>query len=262
VPESGAMAHGGLSVRHVSVRFGGVHALDDVDLDVPPGQVTGLIGPNGAGKTTLFNVLSGLLKPVMGRVRLGERDITGWSPHRRGRAGIARTFQRLELFARMTVEENLVAAWESAHPGAILGRGRAERQRQVAGVVDLLGLGWISRRTAGELPTGLGRMVELGRALCTDPRILLLDEPSSGLDFGETKHFADVLRQIVSSGTGTGPAPALGVLLVEHDMALVMEVCRTITVLDFGRRIAHGTPEEIRADPAVRAAYLGESDVA
>jgi len=264
MPEVGdyshGVGHGGLSVRHVSVRFGGLHALDAVELDVPPGQVTGLIGPNGAGKTTLFNVLSGLLKPATGAVRLAGRDITAWSPHRRGRAGIARTFQRLELFSRMTVEENLVAAWESAHPGAIFGRGRSDRCRRVAQVKDLLGLGRISGRTAGELPTGLGRMVELGRALCTDPRILLLDEPSSGLDVGETRHFADVLRQLVSGGTQ--PAPALAVLLVEHDMALVMEVCRMITVLDFGRRIAHGTPWEIRADPAVRAAYLGESDVA
>lgn len=261
-PGAGAQGtpHAGLSVRHVSMRFGGLHALDDVDLDVLPGQVTGLIGPNGAGKTTLFNVLSGLLNPSAGTVRLGERDITGWSAHRRGRAGVARTFQRLELFSRMTVEENLVAAWESAHPGAIFGRGRAERRRRVAEVTELLGLGRFSPRTAGELPTGLGRMVELGRALCTDPHLLLLDEPSSGLDFGETRHFAEVLRQLVPGGTAG--ARAMGVLLVEHDMALVMEVCRTITVLDFGRRIAHGSPEEIRADPAVRAAYLGESDVA
>jgi branched-chain amino acid transport system ATP-binding protein len=249
----------GLSVSGVSVRFGGVHALDRVDLEVPPAQITGLIGPNGAGKTTLFNVLSGLLSPVTGRVSLGSQDITSWSPHRRGRAGMARTFQRLELFGRMTVEENLVAAWESAHAGAIIGRGRAERRRRVAEVVELLGLGPICARTAGELPTGLGRMVELGRALCTDPRVLLLDEPSSGLDVGETNHFAAVLRQLAAGSARQQP---VGILLVEHDMSLVMEVCNTITVLDFGRRIAFGTPSEIQRDPAVRAAYLGESDVA
>ena len=249
----------GLNVQGVSVRFGGVHALDNVDLDVPAAQITGLIGPNGAGKTTLFNVLSGLLSPVTGRVRLGAHDITSWSPHRRGRAGMARTFQRLELFGRMTVDENLVAAWESAHPGAIIGRGRAERRRRVAQVVELLGLGPICGRMAGELPTGLGRMVELGRALCTDPQILLLDEPSSGLDVGETNHFATVLRQLVAGSDRQRP---VGILLVEHDMSLVMEVCDTITVLDFGRRIAFGTPSEIQRDPAVRAAYLGESDVA
>lgn len=249
----------GLAVTAISVRFGGVHALDSVDLDVPAARITGLIGPNGAGKTTLFNVLSGLLSPVAGRVRLGDQDITAWSPHRRGRAGMARTFQRLELFGRMTVHENLVAAWESAHAGAILGRGRTERRQRVAQVVELLGLGPISGRMAGELPTGLGRMVELGRALCTDPRVLLLDEPSSGLDVAETNHFASVLRQLVAGSDRQQP---IGILLVEHDMSLVMEVCDTITVLDFGRRIAFGTPAEIQRDPAVRAAYLGESDVA
>lgn len=254
-----------LSARGVSVRFGGLHALDEVDLEVAPGRVTGLIGPNGAGKTTLFNVLGGLLEPVAGAVHLGDAEITKWSPHRRGRAGMARTFQRLELFTGMTVEENLTASWEAAHPGAIFGRGRATRKRRVAEVMDLLGLQRIAHRTAGELPTGLGRMVELGRALCADPRVLLLDEPSSGLDVGETKHFARVLRQLVTGRSlheHAGDGQPLAILLVEHDMALVMEVCSIITVLDFGRRIACGSPEQIRGDPAVRAAYLGETDVA
>ncbi len=250
-----------LVARGVSVRFGGLHALDQVDLEVAAGQVTGLIGPNGAGKTTLFNVLSGLIRPVAGSVHLGEKDITGWSPHRRGRAGMARTFQRLELFVGMTVEGNLSAAWEAARPGAIFGRGRAERRRRVDEVIDLLDLGPIARRRAGELPTGSGRMVELGRALCTDPRVLLLDEPSSGLDAGETNRFGEVLCQLVAAPAEDGEH--LAVLLVEHDMSLVMEVCRRITVLDFGRRIACGDPAEIRGDPSVRAAYLGEeSDVA
>ncbi|MHB8680630.1 MAG: ABC transporter ATP-binding protein [Acidimicrobiales bacterium] len=246
-----------LATRKISVRFGGLHALDDVDLDVPAGEITGLIGPNGAGKTTLFNVLCGLIKPVSGRVWLDGSDITGWATHRRGRAGLARTFQRLELFARMSVEDNLVAAWESSHRGAIVGRGRNERKRRVAEVIDLLGLRPIAGRVAGELPTGLGRMVELGRALCTDPKVLLLDEPSSGLDLGETNRFSEVIRSVVGAGEHN-----LAILLVEHDMALVMEVCNSITVLDFGRRIAQGTPAEIRGDPAVKAAYLGDSDVA
>lgn len=248
-----------LSAKGISVRFGGLHALDEVDLEVAPGQITGLIGPNGAGKTTLFNVLSGLLKAVSGQVSLGGHDITGWSPHRRGRAGIARTFQRLELFTGMSVEDNLVAAWEAAHPSAIWGRGRHERRRRVSQVTQLLDLGRIAHRKAGELSTGMGRMVELGRALCTDPHVLMLDEPSSGLDVAETQRFAEVLRQVAAGSTGDHP---LGVLLVEHDMALVMEVCHTITVLDFGRCIAHGTPAEIRGDASVRAAYLGETDVA
>jgi branched-chain amino acid transport system ATP-binding protein len=249
-----------LSVKGVSVRFGGLQALDEVDLEVAAGQITGLIGPNGAGKTTLFNVLSGLLAPVSGQVCLEGRDITGWSPHRRGRAGLARTFQRLELFTGMSVMDNLVAAWEAAHPWAVLGRGRLERRQRVGEVMELLGLGPIAGRKAGELPTGTGRLVELGRALCTDPLLLMLDEPSSGLDLHETRRLGDILRQLVSGTARHGQR--LAVLLVEHDMALVMEVCQVISVLDFGRRIAVGTPAEIRGDPAVRAAYLGEADVA
>ena len=247
-----------LQARGVSVSFGGLHALEDVDLAVEPGQIKGLIGPNGAGKTTLFNVLTGLVTPSEGEVSLVGTDITRWPPHRRGRAGIARTFQRLELFVRMTVEDNLVAAWEASHRAGVLGRGRAQRRARVAEVMDLLDLWPIARRRAGQLPTGQGRMVELGRALCTDPRVLLLDEPSSGLDPGETSHFARVLQGVLG-GRGNGE-PA--VLLVEHDMALVMEVCHSITVLDFGRVIACGPPADIRNDRAVRSAYLGEVEVA
>jgi len=258
---SEAISAGGTSLlraERVTVRFGGLHALDQVDLSVQSGEITGLIGPNGAGKTTLFNVLTGLLSPTNGSVHLAEEEITRWPAHRRGRAGLARTFQRLELFSRMSVEDNLVAAWEACHRGAVLGRGRRERRRRVEEVMDLLDLWHLASVPAGVLPTGQGRMVELGRALCTDPRVLLLDEPSSGLDAGETARFAEVLR-MVSGCNGLGE-PA--VLLVEHDMALVMEVCDCITVLDFGKRIACGRPAAIRADPAVRSAYLGETDVA
>jgi branched-chain amino acid transport system ATP-binding protein len=247
-----------LEAAGISVRFGGVQALDDVDLVVPAGQVSGLIGPNGAGKTTLFNVVTGLLAPNTGSVRLAGADVTRWAPHRRGRAGMARTFQRLELFTRMTVEDNLTAAWEAAHPGAVFGRGRPARRRRVEEVTALLDLGPLAGRLAGQLSTGQGRTVELGRALCAEPRVLLLDEPSSGLDVPETRRFSAVLRQVVGARGGGEPA----VLLVEHDMALVMEVCDRITVLDFGRRIACGPAAEIRRDPAVRAAYLGETDVA
>ena len=247
-----------VNARGISVRFGGVHALADVDLAVGAGQITGLIGPNGAGKTTLFNVLTGLISPTGGVVEFDGADATKWPPHRRGRAGMARTFQRLELFTRMTVEDNLVAAWEAAHAGGVLGRGRTERRRRVAEVIDLLDLAPVAGRFAGELPTGQGRMVELGRALCTDPRVLLLDEPSSGLDVHETARFSQVLRDTVGSHGNGEPA----ILLVEHDMALVMDVCDVITVLDFGKRIACGPPAEIRGDATVRAAYLGETDVA
>lgn len=244
----------------ITVRFGGLVALEEVSLEVPAGYIAGLIGPNGAGKTTMFNVLTGLQEPTGGRVDYLGQDISRWPPHRRGRAGMARTFQRLALFSRLTVHDNLVASWESSHGGGVLGRGRAERIARVAEVMDLLDLGPVADRQAGELSTGKGRMVELGRALCTDPRVLLLDEPGSGLDAGETAVFSAVLRAIVSGGSDprhqTAP-PAI--LLVEHDMALVMDVCAAITVLDFGKVIARGTPDQVRADPTVRAAYLGDA---
>jgi branched-chain amino acid transport system ATP-binding protein len=262
------LSTGVLAAQEVAVQFGGLRALTDVSLRVPAGQIVGLIGPNGAGKTTMFNVLTGLQTMRGGRVVLDGRDISSWAPHRRGRAGIARTFQRLALFTRMTVHDNLVASWESSHPGGVLGRGRARRRRTVEAVLDLLDLWPVADRLAGELSTGRGRMVELGRALCTDPRVLLLDEPGSGLDAKETASFSRVLRSVVSgefagSGDGAGLEHVVppAVLLVEHDMALVMDVCSELTVLDFGRVIARGTPEEIRANELVRAAYLGDASV-
>ena len=249
-----------LQAGDITVRFGGLIALENVSLEVPAGCIAGLIGPNGAGKTTMFNVLTGLQVPTGGRVDYLGRDISQWPPHRRGRAGIARTFQRLALFSRLSVHDNLVASWESSHAGGVLGRGRAERIARVAEVMELLDLWPVADRLAGELSTGKGRMVELGRALCTDPRILLLDEPGSGLDAKETAVFSAVLRAIVSGRSDprheTAP-PA--VLLVEHDMALVMDVCSAISVLDFGKVIARGTPDQVRADPTVQAAYLGDA---
>jgi branched-chain amino acid transport system ATP-binding protein len=244
-----------LVAEEISVQFGGLRALDKVTLDVQSGRIVGLIGPNGAGKTTMFNVLTGLQAASTGRVLFGGADVSRWPAHRRGRAGMARTFQRLALFTRMTVHDNLVASWESSHGGGVLGRGRQQRRRRVDDVMDLLDLWPLADRLAGELSTGQGRMVELGRALCTDPRLLLLDEPGSGLDAQETAMFSAILRT-VTSGDG---APA--VLLVEHDMALVMDVCADLTVLDFGRVIARGTPEEIRTNELVRAAYLGDASV-
>ena len=269
MPADGSRAAGVpavLSADGVCVRFGGLHALTEVSLHVPAGRIVGLIGPNGAGKTTMFNVLTGLQATRSGRVSLHGVDITGWAPHRRGRAGIARTFQRLALFTRMTVRDNLVASWESSHRGGVLGVGRTQCRHRVDAVIDLLGLGRVAPRLAGELSTGQGRMVELGRALCTDPSVLLLDEPGSGLDARETAEFSAVLRTVVSGNAfaATGLAemkPPPAILLVEHDMALVMDVCSELTVLDFGKVIARGTPEDIRADETVRAAYLGDASV-
>ncbi|HEY1651046.1 MAG TPA: ABC transporter ATP-binding protein [Acidimicrobiales bacterium] len=244
-----------LAADGISVRFGGLSALDNVSLDVPRGQIVGLIGPNGAGKTTMFNVLTGLQEVTEGRVLFEGDDISRWPAHRRGRAGMARTFQRLALFTRMTVHDNLVASWESSHRGGVFGRGRSDRQRRVEDIMGLLDLWALADRRAGELSTGQGRMVELGRALCTDPCLLLLDEPGSGLDARETATFSEILRTVTS---GDDP-PA--VLLVEHDMALVMDVCAELTVLDFGKVIARGTPDHIRGNELVRAAYLGDASV-
>jgi branched-chain amino acid transport system ATP-binding protein len=245
-----------LAADGISVNFGGLNALDQVSMSVPGGQIVGLIGPNGAGKTTMFNVLTGLQTTTTGRVSFKGSDISGWPTHRRGRAGIARTFQRLALFTRLSVQDNLVASWESSHAGGVFGRGRQQRQEKVRAVLELLDLEALAPRLAGELSTGQGRMVELGRALCTDPSVLLLDEPGSGLDVVETAAFSQVLRTVVALPERPG------ILLVEHDMALVMDVCSAITVLDFGSVIANGTPREIRADSLVRAAYLGDASVA
>jgi branched-chain amino acid transport system ATP-binding protein len=253
------MAETLLSAVDITVQFGGLVALGDVHLEVADSGITGLIGPNGAGKTTLFNVITGLQRPTRGTVQYAGNDISRWAPNRRGRAGMSRTFQRLELFGGMSILDNLKAACEASTPGGVLGRHAAKNRALVAGVLDRLDLTAIADRRAGSLPTGLGRIVELGRALCTQPRLLLLDEPSSGLDATETEMFRDLLVEIVDRSRGQQtdrPAPA--VLLVEHDVRLVMEVCHQITVLDFGRRIACGNPAEVQADPAVVAAYLGE----
>jgi branched-chain amino acid transport system ATP-binding protein len=243
-----------LACNEVIVRFGGLVALDRVDLTALTGQITGLIGPNGAGKTTLFNVLTGVLAPTKGNVSYQGQDITSWPPHRRGRAGIARTFQRLELFIGLTVYDNLLSAYEASLAGGVIGRQSNEGRQLVDEVIERLGLQAICMRPAGELPTGQGRLVELGRAMCTSPKLLLLDEPSSGLDSAETSRFRDLLLDLVA-------VDDIGILLVEHDMGLVMEVCDAITVLDFGRVISCGTPDEVRNDPAVIAAYLGGPEV-
>ena len=230
-----------LETKEIMVRFGGVMALGGVDVAVPIGQVTGLIGPNGAGKTTLFNVISGIQTPTSGSVTIDTQDVTRIAPHRRARLGLARTFQRLELFSSLSVRDNVRVAAELA---------RIPDVRQwVGAVLQRVGLTELAEQTAGDLPTGSARLVEIARALATKPRLLLLDEPASGLNESETDHLGLLLRSLASEG--------LGVLLVEHDVGLVMRVCDSIYVLDLGLIIAHGTPEEIKHNPQVLTAYLG-----
>jgi ABC-type branched-subunit amino acid transport system ATPase component len=239
-----------LDVRQVSVSFGGLQALSEVSIDVQVGHVTGLIGPNGAGKTTLFNVITGLLGPNSGWVELDGRDITRRKPHQRARLGIGRTFQRLETFGSLTARENVLVAAE-------MRRGWSHDRKRSPSVVadeilERVGLQEVAEDRVDRLPTGTARLVELGRALATQPRVLLLDEPSAGLNESETATLGSLLREVAGSG--------LAVLLVEHDMSFVMGTCERIHVLDFGRIISVGTPTEVQGDETVRAAYLGEGE--
>jgi ABC-type branched-subunit amino acid transport system ATPase component len=235
-----------LEVHDVSVRFGGLQALSDISLDVDTGYVTGLIGPNGAGKTTLFNVITGLQSPVRGTVAMDALDITNARPHRRARVGMSRTFQRLETFGTLSVRDNVLVAAEMRHAWAHENRDAREVAEQL---IDRMGLQGVADERVDTLPTGTGRLVEVARALAAQPRLLLLDEPSAGLNERETNELGTLLRALAEDG--------LAVLLVEHDMSFVMGTCSRIYVLDFGVVIAVGTPAEIQADPTVRAAYLG-----
>ncbi|MDX6214854.1 MAG: branched-chain amino acid transport system ATP-binding protein [Frankiales bacterium] len=235
-----------LQVHDVSVAFGGVRALDAVSLSVQAGEVTGLIGPNGAGKTTLFNVITGLQTPNAGRIVLRGRDITARTPVRRARMGMARTFQRLEVFGSLTALDNILAAAEFRRGWA---RDGSDPRRVADDILDRVGLREVAGERVDGLPTGLARLVELGRALATRPSLLLLDEPGSGLDGTESAALGELL--VETSATGTA------VLIVEHDVELVMRICSTVHVLDFGRLIASGAPSQVQRDPAVQAAYLG-----
>jgi branched-chain amino acid transport system ATP-binding protein len=236
-----------LEVEQVSVSFGGVEALRLVDVDVAAGRAAGLIGPNGAGKTTLFNAICGLQTIERGRIRLDGRDIVGVPAHKRARLGIARTFQRLEVFGSMSVRDNIrVAADVRRRWTGRDGTPPAERTEEL---LDRVGLRAVADDRVEALPTGLARLVEVGRALASEPTVLLLDEPSSGLDEDETDAFAELLEGLTGDG--------LAVLLVEHDVELVMRVCGRIHVLDFGRVISAGTPDDVQRDPQVQAAYLG-----
>jgi ABC-type branched-subunit amino acid transport system ATPase component len=249
-----------LECAGVTVRFGGLVAVNDVSLAVPPAAIVGLVGPNGAGKSTLFGVLSGLLRPATGHVVLDGEDVTDARPQRRAELGLARTFQHSELFGGLSVRDHLVLAyrvrhakrrvWSDLFTMGSLHRVDPQEADRVDELLQLTGLAPVAARPARGLPLGWARLVELGRALATSPRVLLLDEPSSGLDSAETGKLESVLRRVAEER-------GISVLLVEHDVELVMRMCSSVYVLDFGTLIASGTPGQITSSPQVRAAYLG-----
>ncbi|MEU6038610.1 ABC transporter ATP-binding protein [Actinomadura sp. NPDC047616] len=247
-----------LGLREVTVRFGGLVALDAVSLTVPSGRVTGVIGPNGAGKTTLFNVICGFVRPRRGELRWRGRTLSRHRPHDLARLGIARTLQGVGLFPGLTVLENVLVGADrharSGFLGDLLALPRADRderalRERAMARLDRLGVAGVAGRLPGELSYGVRKRVALARALAAEPDLLLLDEPAAGLSAGEIADLAELVR---------GLREELAVVLVEHHMDLVMDVCDRVLVLDFGRVIAHGTPAEVRDDPAVVAAYLGE----
>jgi branched-chain amino acid transport system ATP-binding protein len=238
----------GLEVSDVSLSFGGNEVLSNVSVSVPAGGITGLIGPNGAGKTTLFNVVSGLLSPRAGRVNIDGHDVTKSGPAARARRGLARTYQRLELFTSLTVRDNIRVAGEIRNTWGR--RGRIEVGAETDRIIELVGLQDVAEREVSEIPTARARVVEVARALMSRPKVLLLDEPASGQTEQETEMFGRLLRQLVEDR-------GLAICLVEHDVSLVMGTCGLIHVLDYGEIIASGTPEQVKSDPVVVNAYLG-----
>jgi ABC-type branched-subunit amino acid transport system ATPase component len=253
-----------LEASDIVVRFGGLTALGSVSIDVPRGTAVGLVGPNGAGKTTMFGVCSGLLRPTSGRVRLAGRDVTNASPQARARLGLARTFQQPEVFMGLTVREHLILSYRISRRGWRLWtdifnltsqrRANPAEREYVESLLGLLSLTHLADELVDTLPLGTTRLVEVGRALATEPSVVLLDEPLSGLDANEATRLATVLRGIVEQ-------QAISMLLVEHDVATVLSLCSWIFVLDGGELISQGTPDAVRADPAVKAAYLGDEPV-
>jgi branched-chain amino acid transport system ATP-binding protein len=239
-----------LRAEEINVTFGGHKALVDVTLDAEKGQVTGLIGPNGAGKTTCFNVLSGLQPADRGRVFFDDEEISSVPAFKRGRLGMARTFQRIEVFGSLTVFENVLVAAEIRRRWA-KGKEDGDAKQESEEIVDLVGLRKVADQRVDSIPTGLARLTELARGLATRPRLVLLDEPSSGLDDDESDAFGELLIDLAKRG--------LAILLVEHDIDLVMQVCDRIHVLEFGQIIANGTAKQIRNDKRVQKAYLGAS---
>ncbi len=252
------MSGAALSVADIGISFGGIRAVDGVSLAVAPGEVFSIIGPNGAGKTTLFNLVSGVYRPMRGRVELFGEDVTGLPPHRLAARGLSRTFQNLQVFFRMTAAENVMVGAHLKERQAVLAHllalpsvartNRESRERALA-LLERVGLAGRADQEASSLPYGALKRLEIARALAAEPRVLLLDEPAAGCNAVETAEIEALVRQI--AGTG------VTVVLVEHDMKLVMRLSDHIHVLDYGRTLAEGTAAEVRADPDVIAAYLG-----
>lgn len=252
-----------LRVAGISKRFGGLQALSDVGLTIERGQVYGLIGPNGAGKTTLFNVISGFFPPTSGSIHFDGKDITGAPSHRVAAAGLIRTYQLVQLFQHLTVAENVEIGSHRVTRGDVFSAlfrpdwMRRQERSVCEGARELLrfvGLESQADVQADKLPYGRQRLLEVARALAARPRLLLLDEPAAGLNTQETEALAEVITRIHRAGTT--------IILIEHDMSLVMKIAQRIVVLDFGKKIAEGTPEEIKAHPDVIAAYLGGTEMA
>jgi branched-chain amino acid transport system ATP-binding protein len=246
MPASTAGTAHSLHVDHATVDFQGLRAIEDVTLGLVSGEILGLIGPNGAGKTTLVNVLTGFQTVAKGRVMLSESSITEWPPWRRARAGLARTFQNVLLFPKLSVAENIEAGALAAGDGMQAARGRASQ------VLEWLGLSELSQRIADTLPFGVERRIGIARAIAARPRFLLMDEPAAGLNDAECVDLAALIRRIRSE-------MGCGILLIEHRMSLVFELCDRVQVLEQGKTIAIGAADSIRRDPLVRKAYLGES---
>jgi branched-chain amino acid transport system ATP-binding protein len=253
-----------LTVENVSVRFGGVKALSDVSFDLFQGEILGLIGPNGAGKTTMFNCITGVLPGYKGHIRYEGRDLRHLKPHERARLKIARTFQNLELFDELSALDNLLVPLDAFSPRGVIGDllrlpttvlDERQAEEEARSILHFLSLGAYADTPAGDLPVGMQRRLEIGRALCLEPRLLLLDEPAAGLDARETAELARLLATVRARFK-------LTVLIVDHDMALIMRICNRIYVLDGGKIIAAGQPEQIRDDPEVARAYLGEAAAA